>query len=715
MEKIRTNHIKVVFHWDEFLEDFDLYKIEYSDAYDFDNNLGIYCKLEGLCPNSAVSAFNKMVRDGNADALTKHRIFLFASDKKDGISTAILQERLEKVNVKIKQISSNPGFREEIYPHNMLNLMLSMMPNRDKTLSYAHGKLICGTCSSLYNKGKKQGEELGVQLEFAYGGLLQAHTSTFAEADKVEISKKKDSLVYHLEFGDERIYFSSQKKKGTKEYYNHPSIFRKNNKNRIPFLDFSDIDHLEESQAYIISSVLNEFLCTYSKYISVDPVVYYTPQLLQSQKAEFKNEDELVRNMLSSSWIDISCQTQEEGVEERRALIEEKSKAYIKKLFKTGFEGTFVKTKGKNRICIRIVGDKDQEAELSTAKRNSKDKHRLREKLNLMEKQIPVQDSMISSDINDATIKNIFRQILIKENCLQSTLPLAMIERFKGCVITYAERKVKSKEYYYFTQMTIDNDGQLSYRDIEKKILREGVISILDANFEMHEYQIPDYKKGYNKDFIYCIEKDGVRYNIYDTEEYIFPELDEMTRALKELKNTIVPVGAYQLLMDNVQSSEAKALCRQRMRENMDGVQHDQFYKDIKIIGKEDGVTRNLMHLVTKEYNIKQGQDFRTVNRREETLGACVNVHFWKNSPNKWMYCAGPNPNGNFSSIDNKVYVRELVCDQSPDEAFVNELICSLGDGWNKINEFSVHPSIFKFLKERLEMFKVKEQLDDLS
>ena len=495
MEKIRTNHIKVDFLWDEFLEDFDLYKIEYSDAYDFDNNLGIYCKLEGLCPNSSVCAFNKMVKEGKADAPTKHRIFLFASAKKEGITTTVLQERLEKVNVKIKQICYTPGYREGIYPHNMLNLLLSMMPNKDKTLSYAHGKLICGTCSSLYNKGKKQGEELGLQLEFAYGGLLQAHTSTFAEADKVENSKKKDSLVYHLEFGDERIYFSSQKKKGTKEYYNHPSIFRKNNKNRIPFLDFSDIDHLEESQAYIISSVLNEFLCTYSKYISVDPIVYQAPHLLQSQEAEFKNEDDLVRNMLSSSWIDISCHTKEEGVEERRALIEEKSKAYINKLFKTGFEGTFSKTKGKDRICIRIVGDKDQEAELSTAKRKSKDKHRLQEKLDLMEKQIPVQDSMIGSEINDATIKNIFRQILIKENCLQSTLPQAMIERFKGCVITYAESKVKSKDYY-FAQMTIDNDGQLSYRDIEKKIPQEGVISVLDANFEMHEYQIPDFRKG---------------------------------------------------------------------------------------------------------------------------------------------------------------------------------------------------------------------------
>lgn len=60
-----------------------------------------------------------------------------------------------------------------------------------------------------------------------------------------------------------------------------------------------------------------------------------------------------------------------------------------------------------------------------------------------------------------------------------------------------------------------------------------------------------------------------------------------MTRALKELKDTIVPAEAYQLLMDNVQSVDAKTFCQQRMRENKDGVLHNQFYKDIKIIGKK--------------------------------------------------------------------------------------------------------------------------------
>ena len=39
-----------------------------------------------------------------------------------------------------------------------------------------------------------------------------------------------------------------------------------------------------------------------------------------------------------------------------------------------------------------------------------------------------------------------------------------------------------------------------------------------------------------------------------------------MTRALKELKDTIVPAEAYQLLMDNVQSVDAKTFCQQRMR-----------------------------------------------------------------------------------------------------------------------------------------------------
>ena len=50
--------------------------------------------------------------------------YSFASAKKESITTAMLQERLEKVNVKIKQISYTPDYREGIYPHNMLNLML---------------------------------------------------------------------------------------------------------------------------------------------------------------------------------------------------------------------------------------------------------------------------------------------------------------------------------------------------------------------------------------------------------------------------------------------------------------------------------------------------------------------------------------------------------------------------------------------------------------
>lgn len=94
-----------------------------------------------------------------------------------------------------------------------------------------------------------------------------------------------------------------------------------------------------------------------------------------------------------------------------------------------------------------------------------------------------------------------------------------------------------------------------------------------------------------------------------------------MARALTELKNAIVPAEAYQLLMDNVQSVDAKTFCQQRMRENKDGVLHNQFYKDIKIIGKEDGVTRDLMRLITKEYHIKQGQDFRTASRRGGNSG----------------------------------------------------------------------------------------------
>ncbi len=706
----------VEFLWKEFLEDYDFFKIEYDNV-DFDNITSIYCKLEGLYPNSAICAFNKMAKNTQSGESSKHRIFLFASSKKEKLTMALLQECLKKVNVKIKQITYRPAYDEGIHTNNMLNLLLSMIPNRNKTLSYAHGKLICGTCSSIYNKGRSAGEELGLHISFDYDNLLTARTLTFAEEDKVKKNNKKDSPVYHLEFDEKRIYFSSKKKKGTKEYYNHPSVFRKDNKNHIPFLGFSDIEHFEESQAYLIRSVLQDFLTTYSKYVFVNPIEYKKPTLLKAQDAEFKKEDELLRDMLSTSWIEIACHTTETGVEKLRSLIEQKSREYIKKLFGNSFEGCHEKDKSRKQICIRIVGDKDQEEKLSDSEHQTLDYRRLKEKMELIEKKIPTQDVMIKSEIEAATIKNIFRQILIKDYCIKEALPQYMIDRFKGCVITYAEKK--KKNLYYFVQLTIGKDGSIAYKVGEPQLTHDGVITVLGENFESYEYHIPAFKKGYNENFIYCIEKDGITYNIYDTCEFVFPEMEEIHRALVGLKNIQVPVEVYHALMDMVQSNESKVLCKQRIREYADNVSHDLFYSDIKKLGKEappeEKLTRKLMRFVTSKYNIKKGQDFRTAGRSEETLAACVNVHYWKQDAKLWKYCAGPNTKGNFHSINHKVYVREILSDITPDEAFVNELIYSLGDGWNKINEFSVHPSIFKFLKERLEIYKAQEQLNELT
>lgn len=658
-----------------------------------------------------------MAKNTQSGESSKHRIFLFASSKKEKLTMALLQECLKKVNVKIKQITYRPAYDEGIHTNNILNLLLSMIPNRNKTLSYAHGKLICGTCSSIYNKGRSAGEELGLHISFDYDNLLTARTLTFAEEDKVKKNNKKDSPVYHLEFDEKRIYFSSKKKKGTKEYYNHPSVFRKDNKNHIPFLGFSDIEHFEESQAYLIRSVLQDFLTTYSKYVFVNPIEYKRPTLLKAQDAEFKKEDELLRDMLSTSWIEIACHTTETGVEKLRSLIEQKSREYIKKLFGNSFEGCHEKDKSRKQICIRIVGDKDQEEKLSDSEHQTLDYRRLKEKMELIEKKIPTQDVMIKSEIEAATIKNIFRQILIKDYCIKEALPQYMIDRFKGCVITYAEKK--KKNLYYFVQLTIGKDGSIAYKVGEPRLTHDGMITILGENFESHEYHIPAFKKGYNENFIYCIEKDGITYNIYDTCEFVFPEMEEIHRALVGLKNIQVPVEVYHDLMDMVQSNESKVLCKQRIREYADNVSHDLFYSDIKKLGKEappeEKLTRKLMRFVTSKYNIKKGQDFRTAGRSEETLAACVNVHYWKQDAKLWKYCAGPNTKGNFHSINHKVYVREILSDITPDEAFVNELIYSLGDGWNKINEFSVHPSIFKFLKERLEIYKAQEQLNELT
>ena len=140
-----------------------------------------------------------------------------------------------------------------------------------------------------------------------------------------------------------------------------------------------------------------------------------------------RKEDELLRDMLSTSWIEIACHTTETGVEKLRNLIEQKSREYIKKLFGNSFEGWHEKDKRRKQICIRIVGDKDQEEKLSDSEHQTLDYRHLKEKMELIEKKIPTQDVMIKSEIEAATIKNIFRQILIKDYCIREALPQYMI------------------------------------------------------------------------------------------------------------------------------------------------------------------------------------------------------------------------------------------------------------------------------------------------
>lgn len=55
------------------------------------------------------------------------------------------------------------------------------------------------------------------------------------------------------------------------------------------------------------------------------------------------------------------------------------------------------------------------------------------------------------------------------------------------------------------------------------------------------------------------------------------------------------------------------------------------------------------MRFVTSKYNIKKGQDFRTAGRSEETLAACVNVHYWKQDAEVVEVLRWPKYKGEFS------------------------------------------------------------------
>ena len=766
MITVRTNNLGREPHFclDKFLVDYDLYKVDY-EIFDEEKRVSVYCRLEGLCANSAVYAYNDN---------RKHRIFLFAAAKKEDMTRTRMKEALKDADVRITQIT--PGMepaREGLYTNRMLNLLLALLPNQDKALSYAHGKLIYGSLDNPYNKGRRAGEELGLYIYFSFDACLTAKTLTFSEAsaskkrakktmtDVDEATQEKSAYIepYYLQFDEagKRVYYSTFKKEESQQvYYNSPSRLRKDNKNRIPFLGFkkdSSLEHLlyfEESQAYRLHLVMQEFQERFGKYLEATPVVYNNVDRLEMSDVEFANEDNLLRELFRSSWINIVCEVDDDEAREKHREVMRKVKAFERKLFeKESFEGCYAYAPGKKQLCIRIVADMDDEKDADTCKHFAR-------KLEWIRQGIPTQDIMKTTDVVSAasdawdwsdgeenesngddtkvsvTVKNVFRQLLVKMHCLQGSLPQYMADCFKGCTITYAERKPSEKTSgekkpgekatWYVVQLEVDETGRARYRRVGPAPVETykdvTVMTLLDEKLNDKEYSLPMMKDGHKPGKLFCIERQGARYAIYDTYEFVFPEVERIHRNLQPhsaVSNSAAVYASIERVLEDCKANEESIrFCRKLAAEYPDSRAHKSFYKkDIKKLFEMNSGDKNLKKRVNKmlkdEYNIKKGPDFRTKKSCEETLGACVDMHYWREADNCWKYCVGPHKEGKFDTIHNKVYIRKLVCEQgNPDPAFMERLIRSLGDGWNRISEFSAHPSIFKFLRERLAMYKIE-------
>ncbi len=89
-----------------------------------------------------------------------------------------------------------------------------------------------------------------------------------------------------------------------------------------------------------------------------------------------------------------------------------------------------------------------------------------------------------------------------------------------------------------------------------------------------------------------------------------------------------------------------------------------------------------------------------------------MDVNYWQIDECHWCYSAGLRGcelNGTKTDFPHKTHIRHIVSSQPIARKSIEEiLIRSLEDGWLRKNNNSVHPAIYKFMKEYLEILKTK-------
>lgn len=649
LSTILTNRFVCKIDNDAFLRRFRLFRI--SIMCEDVKHRSVYDTLASLASKdvSLSVAYNFVLK-------TDHGIqkeYFLLTPHSNTISSRIIKRALNEIGLDCDAIEFDVG---EKFPENakLVNILLSYLPNLDSSVSYADGRFYLGRCLEWAKNLVEFGELIFLNIWFSNvsSEMISMHSSatTFTKEEMYkgkELAYVKRKRPFYVSYSESSVnVYATRLPSGNVEvFYNDMTKLRDDEHNTLSFLNVKDVHSVKTSQANSLLSVVDLMRTYYGDFLSLEQVSYEGLNQIPDSKI-IKLEDKYIRDFVSGTkfFVDVFDQNDPKSVKISEFVCQILSEGGLIEDVTINLADSADEASAVFRI-LPSLKDENRSLQHKSKEEVLDFKRRYHQsKSEYFRKRIPVQD--ITSD----TIRS--RKTLLKCD-IQPIKALLRQLCIKGmCLNNNLPSNIASR----------CANSTIVYAEQSKGKYFDTVIASFDTSGNPSDvrYESLSADRGY-------MYFDNIKIPVSIKDEYRY-------------QNRI-----YFSRHNNI---------------------------DIQIFDTEDFVFPNCSYIIEKLQNGFPPHILKRKDERPHSYGAYMDVNYWQIDECHWCYSAGLRGcelNGTKTDFPHKTHIRHIVSSQPIARKSIEEiLIRSLEDGWLRKNNNSVHPAIYKFMKEYLEILKTK-------
>lgn len=694
--RIITNRLNANIDYDGMLEQYKFFLITLQD--ERKNHESVYASLEELLTTQSgctVVAFDGDHRQREGKSQYR-RLYVVACSVHSKIDKCdIVRVLSDKCDI---EEADGYTLKNKVPKNHILNVLLTLLPNRQQSVLYAHGKYLIGNCKDWNKNYNRRGELVFLHVFIDATMCLRSRVQTLTNETQFKSKKAlKYATPYNLTFDDcGNVHLSTHSQiEGDEKFYDFKPKGREAKKNMLPFLCYKNLNDFRQCQAYVLNGIIHQMGEAYS-FLTISSSCYMPSDVHMDKSAYNEVEEQYVTDFKHTHNIKAEVLDDDPATQKMCTAVNDI-------LAKIGCE-----TSGNaNDAVIRVVPSLVYDDKLKKEERNKEKTRQSQSKLNYLKKGVPVQDVTVDhDDINEETVKNLIRQLAIKNYCLKHRFPQSVEGHFEGCTVVYGERP---NGKFDIVTICLDQEDILTQFDTAADDGPTIFVSSLNQYVELQ--RVDNHGK---KDEFFLIRKGDTTYQIVNTEQFVMPEVDNMVDVLTQREAITIPVSEYSAILSMLpNTTDAYLLCKQRINDGVP-VQIDTFETDCSTFIKTNTDLRNVRKAIREKAGYTIVPNFKNKTNIEFSLSAYTNISYWEEPDSNgmhWCYTVGTKSQnfGTKTDFIHKTHIHHVFTDAPVTKDDIKSLIIdALHDGWLRINEFSVEPSIFKFAAEALEIHRTE-------